>query len=119
MRGTSKFGALLVSLAAASVARPLSAQMTMPQPKHPWIGEACKQEFSTLCGALPLNSRRDEIIECLKKHPESLSHDCSEAIADHPEGAQTPGRGRGGRHRGHRMGEGGSVGGGPYGGSEF
>ena len=117
MRGTPKFGALLISLAAASVARPLSAQMTMP--KRPWIGEACKQEFTTLCGALPLNSRRDEIIECLKKHPESLSHECSEAISDRPEGTQTPGHGRGGRHRGHRMGDGGPSGGGPYGGSGF
>jgi hypothetical protein len=42
-----------------------------PAYKRPWIGDACKQEFSTLCSNLPSNSRRDAIVECLKQHAES------------------------------------------------
>jgi hypothetical protein len=117
MKGTTTFGAALAGLAAAAVAHYAGAQQ--PLPKRPWIGEACKQEFSTLCGELPPNSRRDEIIECLKKHPDSLSHECSEAIADRPEGARTPGPGRGAHHRGRRTGDGDSSGRGPFGGSDF
>jgi len=85
--------------------------------KRPWIGEACKEEFFNLCKDLPTNSRRDAIIDCLKAHPENLSHDCAEAITDRPAEAQLarPGHGAGG-HRGRRMGDGGSGDRGPYGG---
>jgi hypothetical protein len=117
VRKATLVAAVVVSLAAASVAGFAGAQRAAP--RRPWIGEACKQEFSTLCGDLPLNSRREEIIECLKKHPENLSNECSEAISDRPEGAQTPGQGMRGRHRGRGMGDSGSFGRGPYEGSSL
>ena len=59
-----------------------------PSYKRPWIGEACKQEFSTYCSTLPGNSRRDAIVECLKQHAEGLSPSCNEAISDRPEGVE-------------------------------
>jgi Cysteine rich repeat len=100
MTNATVVAALAVSLAADSaVAFPGTQSAT---PKRPWIGEACKQEFSTLCSDLPVSSRREQIIECLKKHPESLSHECSEAIADRPGG---PGQGRHERQRRGRMGD--------------
>jgi len=68
-----------------------------PAYKRPWIGEACKQEFSTLCSNLPSNSRRDAIVDCLKQHSSALSPSCNEAISDRPEGMKSGGRGR----RGH------------------
>jgi hypothetical protein len=116
MRRAAIFAALLVSPAAVSVAGSPRIQPTAP--KRPWIGEACKQEFSTLCRELPVSSRREDIIDCLKKHSESLSRECSEAISDRPEGTETPGQGLREHHRGHRMGAGGSFGRGPYDGSD-
>jgi len=116
MRRTITLGAALAALAIAEVAYAAGAQQQV-LPKRPWIGEACKQEFTTLCGELPASSRREEIIDCLKKHPESLSHDCSEAISDRPEAARTPGLGRGGRRHGRRTGDGSSGDRGPFGGS--
>ena len=115
VKRTIKLSAALAALAIGEVAYAAGAP---PVPKRPWIGEACKQEFTTLCGDLPASSRREEIVDCLKKHSESLSHDCSEAISDRPEAARTPGLGRGGHRRGRRTG-GSDSGGGPYGGSGF
>jgi hypothetical protein len=81
-----------------------------------WIGEACKDEFSSVCGYMPLNSRKDDIIDCLKAHPESVSRDCSQAIsARTPTGQSNERRGRGLGHRGNRMGDGASADRGPYG----
>ena len=59
-----------------------------PSRRPPWIGEACKEEFSSLCGHLPLNSQRDAIVQCLKEHQESLSQDCATAISDRRDAAQ-------------------------------
>jgi hypothetical protein len=61
-----------------------------PSYKRPWIGEACKQEFSTYCSSLPSNARREAIVDCLKQHAEDLSPSCTEAISDRPEGMDTP-----------------------------
>jgi hypothetical protein len=57
---------------------------------------------------------REDITDCLEKHSESLSHECPEAISDRPEVTQTHGQGLREHHRGHRMGNGGSFGRGPY-----
>jgi hypothetical protein len=65
-----------------------------PAYKRPWIGEACKQEFSTLCSNLPSNSRREAIVECLKQHSNALSASCNEAISDRPEGPKAGAHGK-------------------------
>jgi hypothetical protein len=117
MRKTITVASLLASLAAVSLAAPL--RMEPPAPKRPWIGEACRQDFSTLCPEMSKSSRREDIVDCLKKHSDSLSRDCSEAISDRPEATGTPRQGQGEHHRGHRMGSGGSFGRGPYDGSSF
>ena len=98
--------ALLAAAATASFAAPRDmgrfARPGAPAYKRPWIGEACKQDFSTLCSSLPSNSRRDAVVECLKQHTDALSPSCSEAISDRPKGtgAEAPGTrgGHGGRH---------------------
>jgi hypothetical protein len=94
---------LAVSLSVAAVAAadpggPLS-EGRAPAAKRPWIGEACRNEFSTLCKDLPNDSRRDAVVACLKAHSDSLSHDCSEAISEGngPKAVSQPGR-HGGRH---------------------
>src|SRR5712692_8075909 len=68
-----------------------------PSAKRPWIGEACRNEFLTLCRQLPNDSRREAIVECLKAHPESLSHLCTEAMSEGQEQTHVahPGRGAG------------------------
>ena len=72
-------------------------------PKCPWLGDACKQEFTTLCGALRPNSRREDIVRCLKEHPDQLSHECQSAIADRPPGAgRFASQGQSGHHHGGR-----------------
>ncbi len=95
--------ALLLVVAETSDAAPGGrARPGAPAYKRPWIGEACKQEFFSLCSQLPSDSRRDAIIDCLKQHAQSLSPSCSEAISDgHAESPQapSPAAGRGfGRH---------------------
>jgi len=98
--------ALLAAAATALLAAPRDmgrfARPGAPAYKRPWIGEACKQDFSTLCSSLPSNSRRDAIVECLKQHSGALSPSCNEAISDPPKGmgAEAPGArgGHGGRH---------------------
>jgi len=98
--------ALLAAGAASSFAAPGDmARLAYPGAlayKRPWIGEACKQDFSTLCSSLPSNSRRDAIVDCLKQHADALSPSCHEAISDPPKGmgagASSPHGGHGGRH---------------------
>jgi len=97
--------AVLVVLLAVAVAGAAGTQPAAP--RRPWIGEACKQEFSTLCSDLPASSRREEVVECLKKHPEDLSPQCSEAISDR---TKEQGQGMLPRHHGRRTGGGGSFG---------
>jgi hypothetical protein len=56
---------------------------------------------------LPNNSPREAIVDCLKSHPDSLSRDCVEAMADKdPQQTRVVQPSRGG-HRGHRTGGGG------------
>jgi len=98
--------ALLTAGAAPSFAAPRDmARLAHPgasEYKRPWIGEACKQDFSTLCSSLPTNSRRDAIVDCLKQHADALSPSCHEAISDPPRGmeagASSAHGGHGGRH---------------------
>jgi hypothetical protein len=118
MRGASHFGAALLCLVGAALlavlglARNGGAQvgdrpMTSPPrreagpvTKQPWIGEACKEDFSTLCANLPNDSQRDTIVQCLKAHQETLSDGCAAAIAERREqgeGIRQGGR-PGGRH---------------------
>ena len=94
------------SSAAANVITPAPRA---PSAKRPWIGEACRSEFTTLCKDLPNDSRREVIVDCLKAHTDSLSHDCADAISDRAE--QTPGM-RPGRNAGHHGHRGGGAGGG-------
>jgi hypothetical protein len=74
-----------------------------PSANRPLIGEACRSEFFALCKHLPNNSPRTAIVDCLKSHPDSLSRDCVEAIADtnkEPTPVAQPSRGGPPGHRG-------------------
>src|SRR5262245_19709706 len=100
--------AFLLGIVQTSVASPgfvSPPRQGAPSYKRPWIGEACKQEFLSLCTKLPNDSRRDAIVECLRQHAENLSPSCREAIYDSkalPESPQAPspigGRSFGRRH---------------------
>jgi hypothetical protein len=99
--------------AAEEAAHPAAAPTSRaPSAKRAWIGEACRNEFATLCKDMPNDSRRDAIVACLKQHADSLSHDCAEAIADRDDRASVSQPGRGNGHRGRR-GAGGGIGGWP------
>jgi hypothetical protein len=78
-----------------------------PSAMRPRIGEACKNEFFALCKDLPTNSRRAAIVDCLRSHPESLSRDCVEAMADKDQQQTRVAQPARGAHRGRRRGEGG------------
>lgn len=75
-------------------------------PKAPWIGSACKQDFQTNCPTLPANSKREDIVACLKSHQEVLSEECQSAIAERTPGYGQMAEGRSGHgmHGGHHRG---------------
>ena len=88
-----------------------------PAAKAPWIGEACKDDFATLCTTVPRDSPREEIVKCLKAHQETLSDGCSAAIVERTdEGPTVRESSRPSGHRNRRSG-GEGMGGGGLGGS--
>ncbi len=105
--GTTVLAAVALLLAPARAAFSAPRDMRrFPNPgapayKRPWIGEACKQEFSSFCSSLSNNSRREAIVECLKQHAADLSASCTEAVSDPPAAVErgTTGWRRGGGER--------------------